>query len=221
MFNEKLLYSITLLDIVKTIRESDMFASSKLQITDLPPWAIKAIDKLCRAFLWRGCKEARGRHCLVAWGIVCRPPDLGGVGVSDLTKLGWALRIRWLWLQKTEPNRPLSALPIHVPDQVRAFFSMAVISEVGNGAHTYFWTDKWIHGQCIADLAPHLFSAIPKRRVQRRTVQEALSHRAWVDDIQGALSVEIIVEYLLLWDLIYGLELQTEFQDSHIWRLAF
>ena len=34
--------------------------------TDLPPWAIKAIDKIRRAFLWKGQKEAKGGHCPIA-----------------------------------------------------------------------------------------------------------------------------------------------------------
>uniref|UniRef100_A0A0A9AH68 Uncharacterized protein n=1 Tax=Arundo donax TaxID=35708 RepID=A0A0A9AH68_ARUDO len=67
-------------------------------------------------------------------------------------------------------------------------------------AHTFFWTDRWIHGQCIADLASRLYAAIPKQRVQRRTVQEAVTNRAWVSDIQGALTVGVIVDYLHLWD---------------------
>jgi hypothetical protein len=33
---------------------------------NIPPWAIKAIDKIRRGFLWRGRKEVRGGHCLVA-----------------------------------------------------------------------------------------------------------------------------------------------------------
>ena len=35
---------------------------------DLPPWAIKvkAIDKICRSFLWRGRKETKVGHCLIA-----------------------------------------------------------------------------------------------------------------------------------------------------------
>jgi len=37
-----------------------------------------------------------------------------------------------------------------VPDQVRAFFAMATISEVGDGAYILFWTDRWLEGQYIA-----------------------------------------------------------------------
>ena len=40
--------------------------------TDLPPWAIKAIDKIRRAFLWKGRKEAKGGHCPIAWPKVCQ-----------------------------------------------------------------------------------------------------------------------------------------------------
>ena len=106
----------------------------------------------------------------MAWGRVCRPLQLGGLGISSLKELIWALRMRWLWLQKTEPNRPWCSLPIQVPDKARAFFSMVLTSKVGNGANTLFWTDKWIHGQKIADLVPRLFDVIPKRISNRRTI---------------------------------------------------
>jgi hypothetical protein len=105
--------------------------------------------------------------------------------------------MRWIWLKKTEPNRPWAHLLVHVLDQVKAFFAVATISEVGNGEHTLFWTDMWLHGQCIAELAPQLFAAIPKRRIKRHTVQEALTHRAWIADIQGARTVGVLVDFLL------------------------
>jgi hypothetical protein len=35
---------------------------------DLPPDALKAIDNIRKGFLWRGRKEVRGGHCLVACG---------------------------------------------------------------------------------------------------------------------------------------------------------
>jgi hypothetical protein len=73
---------------------------------DLPTCALKAIDKVRRGFLWKGRKEVKGGHCLIAWPKATRPPELGGLGISHLQNLGWALRMRWLWLQKTESDRP-------------------------------------------------------------------------------------------------------------------
>jgi len=73
---------------------------------DLPPRALKDIDKIRKGFLWRGRKEAMGGHCLVAWNKVTRPKELGGLGICHLQHMCWALRLRWLWLKKTEPDRP-------------------------------------------------------------------------------------------------------------------
>jgi hypothetical protein len=65
---------------------------------DLPAWAIKAIDRLRRAFLWKGGKEIKGGHCSLAWSKVTHPKELSGLGLFDLKLFGWALRVRWLWL---------------------------------------------------------------------------------------------------------------------------
>jgi len=107
---------------------------------EFPAWAIKAIDKIRRGFLWRGRKNA-----------------LGGSLPNCLAQSLQAQRAWWTRnLQKTEPNRPWADFNIHVPDQIKAFFAAAVYSEVGDGATTLFWTDRWLHGQSIADLAPRL-----------------------------------------------------------------
>jgi hypothetical protein len=131
---------------------------------DFPQWAHKAIDKIRRNYFWRGHKEAKGGNCLVSWESVCCPIEYGGLGISNLKNLGWAFRAWWLWLQKTEPHRLWSALDIQVLDQVRAFFSMAISTNVGNGESTLFWTDCWLQGRKIADLTPLLFAAIPQAR---------------------------------------------------------
>jgi hypothetical protein len=69
---------------------------------DLPPWARKEIDAICRKFMWVW-KEASVRgKCMVAWDTTCRPTELGGLGITDLKLAGYALQTRWLWLQKTD-----------------------------------------------------------------------------------------------------------------------
>jgi len=109
---------------------------------ELPPCVLKAIDKIRRGFLWKGRKDARGGHCLLAWPKVTRPFCLGGLGISDLQKLGWALKLRWLWLQKTEPEKAWVLFPVQAQPQVHSFFEMAVQTVIGNGKNTRFWTDS-------------------------------------------------------------------------------
>ena len=71
----------------------------------LSQWAIKQIDKRRRAFLWAGTESCTGGKCKVAWPIVCRPTDFGGLGVLDLRFFGFVLRLRWEWLARSEPTR--------------------------------------------------------------------------------------------------------------------
>jgi hypothetical protein len=109
-------------------------------------------------------------HCLVAWRKVCSPQNLGGLGISSFSELCWAIRMRWLWLKRTDPTRPWSDLPIQVPSKARFFFSAVLVTEVRNGSNTLFWTDKWINGKRVSDIAPRLFSLVPKRIAAKRTV---------------------------------------------------
>lgn len=76
-----------------------IFISSVLEF---PKWVIKAINKIRRAFMWRGHKEVNGGHCLVAWGRVKRPTDLGGLGT-----LTWVARLGTEneWLKGIQPKR--------------------------------------------------------------------------------------------------------------------
>lgn len=146
----------------------------------------------------------------------------GGLRISDLKSLGWALRMRWLWLQKTDPLRPWANLPIRVPDQVQVFFSVAITSEIGDGTRLHALCFGWIDGSMdkVLQALPLASAAIPKRRTKRHTVKEALTNWAWISDIEGALTVGVIVEYLLIWDLLLDIELHPEVEDSHIWKLS-
>lgn len=76
-----------------------------LMALDVSRWFIKAVDRFRRSFLWRGRADTRGGHCPVNWERVTRPLHLGGLGIHNLQLLGWALRMRWLWYQKTDRDR--------------------------------------------------------------------------------------------------------------------
>jgi hypothetical protein len=45
---------------------------------DMPNWMHNEIDKIRCNYLWRGRKEAKGGHCLVAWARITKPKEMGG-----------------------------------------------------------------------------------------------------------------------------------------------
>jgi hypothetical protein len=185
---------------------------------NVPKWFIKAVDKIRRGFLWQGKEKANGGCCLVAWEKVLRPLDLGGLGIPNLEVMAWALQIRWQWFKKTRADRPWTDLELPSHPNSIALFTIAVTTEVGNGNNTLFWTDRWLHGCSIENLAPTVFACVPPRIRKTRTVAEALNNGEWPRDIQGGLSWVGIGEYLQLWDCLIEIAL-TDQEDRHSWRL--
>jgi hypothetical protein len=61
---------------------------------------------------------------------------------------------------------------------------MALVTEVGNGSNTLFWKDRWLNGKEIKDPAPNFYS-------------EAFLNMRWISYFRGALSVTVLLEYVL------------------------
>jgi hypothetical protein len=119
----------------------------------LKKWEFKKLDKLRRGFLWKGPDEAKGGHCLVRWSKVQRPKQLGGLGILDLEIFGRALRLRWLWYEWTEPDRPWVGTEVPCNEVDKHFFRMSTTVTVGNGAKARFWESAWLEGKAPRDLA--------------------------------------------------------------------
>ena len=83
----------------------------------------------------------KGGHCLLAWPRVCRPPEIGGLGIIDLQKFGYALRMRWHWERRTANIQSWHDLPDEREKMVEAMFEASIYVEVGDGRNTLFWTD--------------------------------------------------------------------------------
>jgi hypothetical protein len=65
-----------------------------------------------------GDNEFHGGKCKVAWVTVAKPVLFGGFGFVDLEKFSRALRLRWLWFEWTNLERPWNrmALPVNSMD---------------------------------------------------------------------------------------------------------
>ena len=83
-----------------------------------------------------------------------------------------------------------------------------------------FQTSEQGHGLRVADLAPQDFALVPKRRANKRTVKDALNNHSWIYDIQGAITVGVIAEFLDLWDILSEVVLQPTY-TSHIFFYLF
>ena len=128
----------------------------------------------------------------------------------------WALQAKWLWLQKTDPNKPWSGLEFPIQQHVKSFFSASIVTMVGNGCNTLFWTDRWVDGSRIQDFAPAVVANVGKRALSSRTVAHALENWQWVSDIVTPLNLSGLQQYLNLWDALRGVVLTQE-ADRHVW----
>ena len=66
-----------------------------------------------------------------------------------------------------------------------ALVSIAMTSQMGNGDNTLFWTNRWLHGCSIGDLAPTIVASVQPRLKNKRIVAQALENNTWMNDIQG------------------------------------
>jgi hypothetical protein len=93
-WKEKLMTKVARAQLIKSIIASRV--SYHAMMFPLPKWLIGKIDKLRKNFYSKGedVEGNRGGLCLVKWSMVCRPKELGGLGIHDLTHFGIALRQR-------------------------------------------------------------------------------------------------------------------------------
>jgi len=141
----------------------------------VPKWFIRSIDKIRRAFMWKGQKQVNGGSCLVGWDKVQRPLDYGGLGILNLEFMGWALQIRWLWLKTTDPNRAWAGLDIQVHPNATAMFNIGMETRVGDGSSTLSWSDRWLMGCSLQEITPAVVAAVPQNTRKCRTVAESLT----------------------------------------------
>ena len=71
------------------------------------------------------------------------------------------------------------------------------------------------HRPCASPFCHHY-----QRRLKQQTIRDALTNKTWISNIQGALTIGVIIDYLHLWDNLSDFFLQPEVEDRHIWRFS-
>lgn len=159
-----------------------------LLIIDAPIWVYDDIDHWMRSFFWAGKDRANGGQCLVAWNMICRLVEFGGLGVKSLKLQALALHVRWEWLRRTKPNRQWQGPSTMVDDDARAVFDNFVRILVVDGRSILFWHNRWIFGFTVQDIAPAILTLVPVRNQNRRTMHSELMDNGWTSDVQGDIS---------------------------------
>jgi hypothetical protein len=155
-----------------------------------PAVVLEEINRWMRAFFWAGNDKVNGGQCLLASENICKPKEVGGLGIKCLRLQGLALRMRWYWLRRTDPDRPWQGLSGLLDKEAEEVFRSLSSFSIGDGRKTLFWRDRWINGFTAEELAPEVNAKVPTRRKNTRTVAEAMENNQWLNDITKELTVE-------------------------------
>ena len=190
-----------------------------ITVLDVPLESLLKIDSIRRAYLWAACEKVTGGKCKVNWEHVCKPKDLGGLGILNLKKFATALRLRWLWFEWDEEPKPWVGLGNPCNQNDANIFAASTKVEVGSGDKASFWHSSWLDGRRPKDWAPLIFG-LSKTKVF--SVHKGLENDFWVSQIntQDGLTVEHISQFVNLWRALHDVQLDPATPDRITWKFT-
>lgn len=148
------------------------------------------------------------------WSKVQRPKYLGGLGVLDLDLFGRALRLRRMWFQWTEQDRPWVGTEVSCSEVDKQFFRASTQVTVGNGRRAKFWDSSWINGQAPRDIAPQLYKLAWRKN---QCVRDDLQDFNWTRGLWRMTTTSEMAEFISLWTLVSETFLNDE-EDVIKWK---
>ncbi|KAJ9536529.1 hypothetical protein OSB04_un000281 [Centaurea solstitialis] len=144
----------------------------------LPSGVVHEIESLFRDFLWAQGDSSKGR-CKVAWAMVCRPKECGGLGFRRLATWNRALVVKNIWSLVTNRdclwvswirNHALRNMGLWTARKntrwswvltkmmgIREDIRRFVTVRIGDGQTTNAWEDAWLPCGPLAEFVPHRF----------------------------------------------------------------
>jgi hypothetical protein len=98
----------------------------------------------------------RRREVCCRLGHCCLSKQYSGLGIPNLLLMGFALRLRWLWLARVDVDKTWLGYSFRVDKASQEFFDTSITMQVGDGSHAVFWMDCWLNGCSIRQLALNL-----------------------------------------------------------------
>lgn len=186
-----------------------------MQTAKLPSAICEKLDKLNRNFLWGDTNERKKIH-LLNWKKVCKPKDMGGLGLKRSTDMNCAMlaKASWrivqkddgLWSQVFEKkylkNKSILDSNYNIHTGCSSTWSSVIhgakllrtgiIWRVGNGCTIKFWKDNWTGLGTLSPLALHT-DFIDEDAL----VQDFWCHNGWDCELLNACLPSHIVAKIL------------------------
>lgn len=159
----------------------DVIPTYFLSIFRIPKNVAMLMERMMREFLWERLGNDEAEH-LVAWNLVTRPKENGGLGIGNICVRNKALAHKWLWRFPLE-REALWARVIYsrygldnnkwdagrarretsrsswrfisagLPD-----FQKCLKICLGSGSRVRFWEDTWIEDRDLKSKFPSLYA---------------------------------------------------------------
>jgi hypothetical protein len=81
-------------------------------------------------------------------------------------------------------------------------FNIWMETRIRDGSSILFWSNRWLIGCSLQEIAPTVVVAIPQNTRTHRIIAEALQAHDWLVDIRGGLSLIGSFEFFQLWGIL-------------------